>query len=184
MPQPRASRKPSPSAEADESQTQSPNGGSSPGSSAAADPFVADAGAFTQQPEGDEAPDLAAPEPLPELVPWTAERIRRLLELQGTLTHALVGVGEQDWLWLPAELDAVCGALADFANRVPALAAMAHLSDEAAIVAGFTSYALRSYRERLRVLRDRAQEPAVPVTGRAPADDEPDPETVEWSVQP
>jgi hypothetical protein len=101
---------------------------------------------------------------------WTEERIRRVLVLQGTLTHTVVGVGERDWVWQDAELAMVCGPLAEYSNRVPALAAMAHLSDDVAIAAGFVSYALRSWRERVSTLRAIAEDDPGPgpVTGRAP----------------
>jgi hypothetical protein len=163
---------------ADREPTESPSpspesAASSKGSSAAADAFFADPG---QPFDPEVAPDV-------ELVLWTPERIRRVLELQGRVTHHFAGVAEQDWVWLPHELDMVCGPLADHCNRVPALAALAHLSDDAAIAAGFVSYAARSWLERTRELQQRAAErQSQPVTGRAPApaDTPPAAEDVPW----
>jgi hypothetical protein len=159
---------------------------SSPGSSAAADPFFRDAGpGFDAERAAEDATAPPVVDEPPELVLWTPERIRRVLELQGQLTHALVGVAEQDWVWQPRELDMVCGPLADHCNRVPALAALAQLSDDAAIAAGFVSYAVRSWLERTRELQRRkaAQPAARPVTDRAP-EPEVDPEEVTWTTPP
>jgi hypothetical protein len=150
---------------------------SSPDSSAAADPFLADRGQpFDAETSSEEAAAAAADLPdVPvdlDLVLWTATRVRRLLTIQGQVTHTFVGVAEHDWLWQENELAMICEPLAEFANRTPALAALAHLSDDAAIGAGFLSYALRSYRERLVELRHRKAQEQVPVTGRAPTADE------------
>jgi hypothetical protein len=152
--------------------------GSSRGSSAAGSPFFADPGAFDPDAADEPEEELGPTEPV-ELVLWTPERIRRVLTLQGNITHALVGVAERDWLWLPHELDLVCGPLADHCNRVPALAALAHLSDDAAIAAGFVSYATRSWLERTRELQRRKATPAQPITGRAP-DQPPEEEPLTW----
>lgn len=157
---------------------------SSPGFSGA-DPFVGDPGHFDADDQPEPGEDGAAPLAGPELadIVWDATRIRRVLTLQGTATHALIGVAATDWVWQPGELDLVCGPLADYANRTPALAAMAHLSDDAAVAAGFASYLLRSWRERVRALRALADEtPHSPsVTGRVVADDTPTQETA-WTI--
>jgi hypothetical protein len=156
---------------------------SSKGSSAAADAFFADPGPpFDPDVAADPDEELGEPPPDVELVLWTPERIRRVLELQGQATHHFVGVAERDWLWLPHELDMVCGPLADHCNRVPALAALAHLSDDAAIAAGFVSYAARSWLERTRELQARAGDSKPqPVTGRSPEPaDTPPAEEVPW----
>lgn len=161
--------------------------GSSRASSAGAEPFFADPGTFDPDREADAADEPAGPDLAGDpIVLWTPDRIRRILTLQGTATHALVGVADTDWVWQPAELDMVCGPLADYANRVPQLAAIAHVSDDAAVAMGFGSYLFRSYRERVRELQRRAAEPAAPptpVTGRAPADDNPS-EDRSWTVPP
>jgi hypothetical protein len=174
---------------ADREPTESPSpspesAASSKGSSAAADAFFADPGQpFDPEVAAEADEELGEPPPDVELVLWTPERIRRVLELQGRVTHHFAGVAEQDWVWLPHELDMVCGPLADHCNRVPALAALAHLSDDAAIAAGFVSYAARSWLERTRELQQRAAErQSQPVTGRAPApaDTPPAAEDVPW----
>jgi hypothetical protein len=164
--------------------------GSSRASSAAASPFFDDPGPGfdPDEAEADAEPFQAAPEPV-DLVLWTPERVRRVLVLQGQLTHMAVGVAETDWVWQDDELDAVCGPLAEHANRVPALQALAHLSDDAAIAAGFVKYALRSWLERTRAIQaQRAAREAGPqsVTGRTVGDDEQpiDAEEVPWTTPP
>jgi hypothetical protein len=189
-----ADAQPSPAeAEASDSQQHdgSPHGkangraASSRASSAAADPFFRDPGpGFDAEQAAEAAAEAPVADEPPDIVLWTPERVRRVLELQGQLTHAVVGVAEQDWVWLPRELDMVCGPLADHCNRVPALAALAQLSDDAAIAAGFVSYAMRSWLERTRELQRRkaAQPTARPVTDRAPAPEVVDPEEVSWET--
>jgi hypothetical protein len=160
------------------------NGRGSSKASSAVDPFFADRGpAFDPGAEVPEDEAYVAPEPgeLPEIVLWTPERVRRVLTLQGTLTHAVAGVAERDWLWQPNELDMVCGPLAEHCNRVPVLAALAHLSDDAAIAAGFVSYAVRSWLERTRELQARRSLTPEPATGRT-ADPPIDPEGTEWNT--
>jgi hypothetical protein len=150
--------------------SQNASAGSSPGSSAAAEPAAfgyrdPGPGFDAEQAEADAEPVYHA-EPA-EIILWTPERIRRVLVLQGRLTHSLVGVAQADWVWQDDELELVCEPLAAHANRVPALAALAHLSDDAAVAAGFVTYALRSWLERTRELQRRqAAAQPQPVTGR------------------
>lgn len=159
---------------------------SSAASPALSAPFIGDSGpAFD--------PEAAAASPPPEMLSagpdapmWQEDRVRTIVRTQGLLTHEMIGVGEEDWLWRPGELDSLAEPLANTLNKNPVTRAAAAVSDELAIGATVFEYALRSIRERARVLRAqqqqeaaaqrvaRGQSPTVPhdmsMTGYAPED--------------
>lgn len=111
------------------------------------------------------APDAPAPGELrtpPPDVEWTQRQVRSLLEVQGRATHAVVGVGEQDWLHTEADLAAIAPPLTRILNRYPATAAAAAIGDEALLIAGVGGYAMRSWLERKQELQRRAATAAAP----------------------
>lgn len=148
-------------------------------------PFVADAG-----PRFDpEAAQEAGPVPLHVLeVAWEPGRIKTMVRAQGLLTHDLVGVGEQDWLWKEHELEALAEPMANTLNKIPATRAAAAVSDELTVGAVMFEYAARSIRERRQVLvarkrAEQAQQPRVrPVTGYNAAGEKVSPGEVNWEV--
>lgn len=171
--------------------------GSSRASSAAEGQFIADAG-----PPFDPETSAGQPQiPLGQAAPlWEEDRVRTIVRTQGLLTHEMIGVGDEDWLWRPGELDSLAAPLASTLNKNPVTRAAAAVSDELAIGATVFEYALRSIRERARVLRAlqqeeaaaqrvaRGQSPAVPhdmsATGYAPEDVGATPaQPIAWGVQ-
>jgi hypothetical protein len=170
------------SSQQDESQNGEPRASSR--GSWAANPFVGDSG-----PRFD--PEAAAgPTPLHVLdVAWQPDRIRTALRAQGVATHELVGVGQEDWLWRASELEAISEPAANVLNKFPVTRAAAVVSDELAVAGVLGEYVLRSYRERLTVLRSRArarkaaeaaQQGPRPVTGYDAAGTKVSPGEVHW----
>lgn len=151
--------------------------------------FVADPGpAFDPSkaapaPEPERAQLHALPEPM-EL--WDEERVRRGLVAKGQLVHAVVGVGEADWLYTEQDLKAIAAPLASILNRYDMTRAAAGVSDELAVAVGFGGYAARSVRERAAVLRALAEQPEVPVSGYAaePGTGPPSPSEAEHQAAP
>jgi hypothetical protein len=147
---------------------------SSAGSWAAGNPFVDDAGPRFD-PDDVEASAPATPLTLAD-VGWEPDRVRTILRAQGLTTHQYLGVGEQDWLWAAHELEAIAEPLANVGNKIPVVRAAAAVSDELTVAAVLGEYVIRSYSERVRVLRaaKKAQQQAAarprPITGYAPDD--------------
>jgi hypothetical protein len=143
---------------------------------ASSSPFVGNAGHDFEPRDG--APSAAEPaggDPAggPDFAPplldwWTPERAEKVLRGQGALTHALIGVGADDWRWQPGELDAVAPPMADAMNRVDVLRRFAPYADGIGALLGLGAYFQRSVAERRAVLAEHAPEPE-PVTGQ-PAD--------------
>jgi hypothetical protein len=180
--QPRQRRKPEAKAEprhsqgASQSQSQSQDeeaAASSTASSAATSSFLGNPGApFEPRASAPPGPDGAPGPgelPLPLELGWTPERAEYLLKGQGAVTHALVGVGDQDWKWQAAELDAVAPPLANTLNQAfdGRLVPFAQHADLVGALMGLAAYVERSRRERVMVLASRAPV-EQPVTG-APA---------------
>jgi hypothetical protein len=123
-------------------------------------------------------PGLGAFE-LPEVA---EESVRDVLRNAGDMTHALVGVGEQDWRATQTDCDRIAPPLTRIVNRYQVTRAVAQKSDEAALIIGFGMYGWRSMLERQAVLsaqeRNTVDAPAVDVhphpappraSGEAPA---------------
>jgi hypothetical protein len=136
--------------------------GSSRASSAAASrPFLVDPGQpFEPRSSAPADPTAAAPVELPPPIElgWTPDRAEYLLKGQGALTHAVIGVGETDWKWEPAELDAVAPPLANSLNQAfdGRLVPFAQYADAIGALMGLGAYIGRSRRERSLVLASRA----------------------------
>jgi hypothetical protein len=96
---------------------------------------------------------------------WTPERAEYLVKGQGAITHALIGVGESDWVWQPAELAAVAPPLANSLNQVELLRRLAPYADSIGALMGVAAYASRSRRERAAVLAAGGPAREVPVSG-------------------
>lgn len=146
---------------------------SSAASSAAANPLVGDAG-----PAFDPKEPTATPIGVHVVEhEWAGDRVGRILKAQGLMTHELVGVGVEDWLWRESELEAIGEPLAAAMNRIPMVRAAAAVSDELTVGAVMFEYSLRSIRERTRVLRaqkEAQQAQQRPVSARpAPVPAEP-----------
>jgi hypothetical protein len=178
--QPRPRRKPAAKAEPKQSQGRSQSqsqsrsqddaADSSTGSSAATSTFLGNPGqpfeprASAPDPAAAAAAAVDVP-PLLELG-WTPERAEYLLKGQGAVTHAFVGVGEQDWKWQAAELDAVAPPLVNTLNQAfdGRLVPLAQHADLVGALMGLAAYVERSRRERVMVLASRAPV-EQPVTG-------------------
>lgn len=158
---------------------------SSRASWAAANPLVADAGPeFDPEQPREQATPLAVAD-----VAWEAGRVRSIVRAQGLMTHQAIGIGEEDWLWRTAELDALSEPLANVLNKVPVTRAAAAVSDELTVGAVMFQYAARSIKERSQVIRARkaaAERPRPqPVTGVDAAGRRVEPltpEQVSWEV--
>ncbi len=165
------------------------DGASSPGSSAAGNPFLGNRGPGFD-PEAQPAPPEPTPLQLAE-VRWEADRIHTILKTQGTLTHNLIGRGTREaWLWRPDELAAIDEPLANVLNKMPVTRAAAAVSDELAAGAILIGYGIRSTQETLDARRNAAlaaeqaaeartpgRAPEVPTGGYAPDfADQPTPE--------
>ena len=96
---------------------------------------------------------------------WTPERAEYLVKGQGAITHALIGVGETDWVWQPAELAAVAPPLANSLNQIEPLRRFAPYADSIGALMGVAAYVGRSRRERAAVLAAGGPPREVPVTG-------------------
>ncbi len=116
-------------------------------------------------------PDL----PLVDPLWWTPERAEKVLLGQGALTHALIGVGQDDWRWQPPELDAVAPPMADAMNRVDVLRRFAPYADGIGALLGLGAYLQRSITERRRVLAQRVpvEEPVTGMPAPEPSAAEP-----------
>jgi hypothetical protein len=119
--------------------------------------------------ERDAAPEVpgAEPEaPVPGAFPdlWDEEKAATILRAQGALTHAAVGVADNDWRWLDAELDAAAGPLASALNRYTATQALARYADGIGFGGALLAYTNRSLKERARALGQRVPT-EEPVTG-------------------
>jgi hypothetical protein len=140
---------------------------SSEGSWAAGNPFVGNAGPPFDPQEATQ-PEQATPLHVLDVI-WSPERLKTLVRAQGLITHDLIGVGREDWLWRDSELQAIAEPLANAFNKIPVVRAAAAVSDELTAGAVLGEYCARSIRERHQVLRARkAQQrpaPPVPVTG-------------------
>lgn len=147
---------------------------SSPASSrAAASSLLGDGGpafegrTLATEPLAGDVADAGAGGPLPIVEQWwTPERAETIAKAQGAVTHALIGVGETDWVWQPAELQAVAGPLASGLNSVDWLRQLAPYADAIGGVMAVAAYAGRSRRERAAVLaRQAALIEPEPVSG-------------------
>jgi len=128
-------------------------GDSSAAFSAAGNPLVGDAG-----PAFDPSEPAATPIGLRVVEhQWEEDKVKRILKAQGLITHEFVGVGLEDWLWRPSELEAISEPLAAAMNRIPIVRAAAAVSDELTVASVLFEYSLRSIRERTRVLREQAE---------------------------
>lgn len=152
---------------------------------AGSNPFVGNAGPRFDPEQAQEA----GPVPLHVLdVAWEPGRIKTMVRAQGLLTHDLVGVGQQDWLWKDHELEALAEPMANTLNKIPATRAAAAVSDELTVGAVMFEYAARSIRERRQVLgarkaREQAKQPRVrPVTGYNAEGEKVTPGEVNWEV--
>jgi hypothetical protein len=162
----------------------SPQAPGSSRASSAASSLVGDPGPAFVAGEGDglqgepaDAPTLHA---LPELPPeWEVDTLRQILTAKGSLIHSIAGVGEQDWHYTEADLQAIAPPLARILNRYPVTRAAAGTGDEIALTIGLGGYVSRSYRERRAVLAAEAEQEPVPITGQpappgtGPGDQEP-----------
>jgi hypothetical protein len=123
-------------------------------------------------PPADPDGGVAAADPLLLTAPdwWTDARAEKVLKAQGALTHAFIGVGETDWRWAPAELDAVAQPMADSFNRVELLRRLAPYADAIGAVGGIVAYTKRSLRVRSQVLGGRVvvEEPITGATADVP----------------
>lgn len=167
---------------------------SSPAYSAAANPFIGDAGQFDPE-TAKQVHQLPNTQPLEE-IGWKPEQIRRGLKIQGLGTHDLIGVGDDDWLWRKSELDLICDPLASVLNKFPVAQAASEFSDEVTVLAVLGRYTVRSVNTRRRLIRAAKlaqQATPAPVTGvnaaghRISPDGQPwpasAPEGVPWEVQ-
>jgi len=118
--------------------------------------------------------EQAAAQPAPELAPqvavldqlWEEDTVRSILRAEGAAVHTLVGVTDDDWVWLEHELDAIAPPLTRILNRYPATRAAAGAGDEAAVVIALGGHATRSYIARKAELAARmAEQQPEPVTG-------------------
>jgi hypothetical protein len=134
---------------------------SSPGSAqAATTSFLGNPGepfaGRTLGPDADQPGDQAEPLAVPIIgeFGWTPERAASILRGQGALTHAMIGVGETDWEWQPAELDAVASPMANGLNLAfgGALIRYAPYADAIGALFGAAGYVGRSRRERAQAL--------------------------------
>jgi hypothetical protein len=130
-----------------------------------------------------------APEPPPELTPvvevgWEEDTVRSLLSAEGQVVHSLAGVGDDDWLWLAHELDAIAPPLTRILNRYPALRAAAEAGDGMAVMIGLGGHVTRSYMtRRAELVAAAAEQPAEPVTGvRAPEGTGAPEEAITWQT--
>lgn len=163
---------PSPSPELPEPTTLPPHGGAASGNSSAAsqtsDPFIGNAGPGFAP--GDDPGDPADEPELAALIPQVSEdQIRSLLGNVGDGAHALVGVGNLDWVMTETDLARIGPPLTRIINRHPELAAVAARSDELAVAFGAGLYTWRSLLERQAVLAVRANEPRPVKHERTPA---------------
>ena len=165
--------------------------GSSTGSSAASNFFAPDGAgpAFDGDPgERVDAPELAPPPDEDHGLSWDRQTVEGLLIAKGAALHAIVGVGEQDWVYTQEELRAIAPPLTRILNRYPVTAAAAGAGDELALILGLAGYAKRSYDERAAVLRTRsdqaqALDPVAPVPDPTPefVQAPPTPEVTPWA---
>ena len=141
-----------------------PSAGSSTGSSAAEQPavaWIADPGpefdaAEAQQDAADRDAERAftvGPGEGRVLdVEWEVSTVRGLLRAQGSTLHSLIGKGEDDWLYLKHELDAIAPAATRILNRYDSTRIAAASGDELALIAGVAGYTMRSLQVRKRAL--------------------------------
>jgi hypothetical protein len=151
---------------------------SSPGSSTpngrADGPFVAGPGPGFSRADTPPSPDEPGSQPgsEPDLAGFAPEvsedQIRGVLLNAGDGLHAVVGVGDLDWVMTETDLERIAPPLTRIVNRYPALAAVAGHSDEVAVSIGAGLWTWRSLLERRAVLRAReSDEPAAPLSGPA-----------------
>lgn len=112
---------------------------------------------------------------------WTSERAEYVVKGQGAITHALIGVGESDWVWQPAELAAVAPPLANSLNQIEPLRRLAPYADSIGALMGVAAYVGRSRRERAAVLAAGGPPREVPVTGVDAAGEPADAESIRRS---
>jgi hypothetical protein len=147
----------------------------------AANPLIADPGPEFDPEEAADAPPPPPATPLQAVdVHWQPDRVAQILRGQGVVTHEVIGVGEEDWLWRDGELTAIAEPAANVLNKFPVTHAAAAVSDELTVGAVFLNYSLRSIRERTRVLRARkeaAENQPQPITGYDAAG-----ERMQWKI--
>lgn len=179
----------SPSPSAEEGSSTASAKPSSPGS-----PFIEHPGPDFDPEHAEPGPEAPAAEPeagalyaLPEVAPeWEEKAVQELLTLQGRGVHALIGVGQSDWIHTEADLVAIGGPLTRILNRYPATRAAAAFGDPILLATATGMYAIRSVEERRAVLAILAAQQEVPVTGEpappgsGPPEPEIDPTAVEW----
>lgn len=126
--------------------------------------FVGDPGPGFD-PAGAPEPELAPPAGLEPVAEWEEGTVRSILTAKGTVLHMAVGVGEEEWLYLQHELDAIAPPLTRILNRYPVTRAAAEGGDAIAVMIGLGGYVSRSYIERRAALADAEQAEPEPVTG-------------------
>lgn len=150
--------------------------GSSPAGFSTSDPFVGNSGpgfapgADPGEP-GDAGPEIAGL--IPEV---SVDQVRDVLRNVGDGAHAVIGVGELDWVMTEADLARIGPPMTRIVNRHPELAAIAAHSDELAVAIGAGLYTWRSLLERQAVLRAdaatpqavRREPPAAPAAAAVP----------------
>jgi hypothetical protein len=169
-PHPSPTPSPDPDAAAASSPASAPASSTSRRPRALAGGLVGDPGpAFDGKAAGDAPPLAAAPaEPLIALE-WDEGTVRSILTAQGAVVHGLVGVADDDWIYLQHELEAIAPPLTRVLNRYDALRAAAGTGDELALMIGLGGYVSRSWMTRKAELALREEEEPEPVTGvRAP----------------
>jgi hypothetical protein len=148
--------------------TTDPAEDSSAASSTGSDPFVGNTGpGFDPTRNGSgPAPDPVAADdglqPVLQIPEVTEDQIRAVLGNGGDMLHALVGVGDYDWVMTQADLGRIAPPLTRIVNRYEPLQAAAGFSDEAAVAIGFGMYGWRTALERRSVQRAREQGQHVP----------------------